>query len=266
MEAKKKDLANELLESNTGRWTKAEHELFLRGLSEFGKDWKQIGQLIKTRTVVQIRTHAQKYFLAHKKQEHDHDQESLIIANLTSKASSNKKRVPLNGTKTKSKKKKEDEGVDNFDKIFDLVDAWSSGSDEGTPTSVDEMDFLKGPILQSFPMTTAGTSETSQREAVASNDLTHTSLPMFQPAHPTMMVNVNVQHSFIQTHRGLEREIEPSQFIPSTSQPISRITFDPSPVGEITSSDLQDLANTLDPLPPSLEYVLLGRWMDTMNE
>lgn len=54
---------------NTGRWTKEEHELFLKGLEIHGKGWKQIATLIKTRTVVQIRTHAQKHFLKqHKNQ------------------------------------------------------------------------------------------------------------------------------------------------------------------------------------------------------
>eukprot|EP00804_Cyclotella_cryptica_P001210 CCRYP_012717-RA/>CCRYP_012717-RA protein AED:0.01 eAED:0.01 QI:942/1/1/1/1/1/2/276/600 len=47
---------------NTGRWTAEEHRLFLQGLEEHGKGWKKIASLIQTRTVVQIRTHAQKYF------------------------------------------------------------------------------------------------------------------------------------------------------------------------------------------------------------
>lgn len=47
---------------NSGRWTREEHAMFLKGLELHGKEWKKIADLIKTRTVVQIRTHAQKYF------------------------------------------------------------------------------------------------------------------------------------------------------------------------------------------------------------
>lgn len=50
------------LQENTGRWTAEEHRLFLQGLEQHGKGWKKIASLIKSRTVVQIRTHAQKYF------------------------------------------------------------------------------------------------------------------------------------------------------------------------------------------------------------
>ncbi|CAN0410038.1 unnamed protein product, partial [Phaeothamnion confervicola] len=59
---------------NTGRWTYEEHRLFLKGLELHGKGWKKIAGLIKTRTVVQIRTHAQKYFqkLAKAKQNGEH--------------------------------------------------------------------------------------------------------------------------------------------------------------------------------------------------
>ena len=44
------------------RWSTAEHDLFLQGLQKYGKDWKAIANEIPTRTVVQVRTHAQKYF------------------------------------------------------------------------------------------------------------------------------------------------------------------------------------------------------------
>lgn len=55
--------------THTGRWTKEEHAKFLDGIKLYGKEWKKIASMIETRTVVQIRTHAQKYFqkLAKKK-------------------------------------------------------------------------------------------------------------------------------------------------------------------------------------------------------
>lgn len=49
--------------TNYGRWTEREHSAFVEGLRKYGRDWKKIGALIKTRTGVQIRTHAQKYFM-----------------------------------------------------------------------------------------------------------------------------------------------------------------------------------------------------------
>lgn len=47
---------------STGRWTQEEHEKFLDGIGIHGKEWKKIASMIDSRTVVQIRTHAQKYF------------------------------------------------------------------------------------------------------------------------------------------------------------------------------------------------------------
>lgn len=48
--------------SVSGRWTAAEHEAFLKGLSVYGREWKKVARLIPTRTSAQIRSHAQKYF------------------------------------------------------------------------------------------------------------------------------------------------------------------------------------------------------------
>eukprot|EP01033_Poteriospumella_lacustris_P003337 gene3336-2465_t len=47
---------------DSGRWTSEEHRLFLEGVMLYGKDWKKMQPLIKTRSLVQIRTHAQKVF------------------------------------------------------------------------------------------------------------------------------------------------------------------------------------------------------------
>ena len=55
-------ILGDIVEASTGRWTKHEHESFLLGLKEFGKEWKKVAARVGTRTVVQTRTHAQKYF------------------------------------------------------------------------------------------------------------------------------------------------------------------------------------------------------------
>jgi len=46
----------------TGRWTDEEHTRFLHGLELFGKKWTKVADIVGTRTTVQVRSHAQKYF------------------------------------------------------------------------------------------------------------------------------------------------------------------------------------------------------------
>jgi SHAQKYF class myb-like DNA-binding protein len=51
----------------SGRWKFKEHIQFLEGLDKYGVNWKKIRSLIKTRTLGQIRSHAQKFFMKLKK-------------------------------------------------------------------------------------------------------------------------------------------------------------------------------------------------------
>ena len=48
---------------NSGRWNKDEHNKFLKGLIQYGNDWKMVQKIIKTRSSSQSRSHAQKFFL-----------------------------------------------------------------------------------------------------------------------------------------------------------------------------------------------------------
>ena len=48
--------------NNNGRWSEEEHKLFLKYYYTYGRKWKIISNLIGTRNLSQIRSHAQKYF------------------------------------------------------------------------------------------------------------------------------------------------------------------------------------------------------------
>jgi len=47
----------------TGRWSPIEHQKFIEGILKYGNEWKNVQNVIKTRSSTQARSHAQKYFL-----------------------------------------------------------------------------------------------------------------------------------------------------------------------------------------------------------
>jgi SHAQKYF class myb-like DNA-binding protein len=62
--------------------------LFLQGLELYGKEWKKISKMVKSRTLVQIRSHAQKYFqkLSTVRENGTDDQQLLMDGKRTSAA------------------------------------------------------------------------------------------------------------------------------------------------------------------------------------
>ena len=52
---------------NIGRWTEEEHQKFIEGILEYGNDWKNVQQVVITRSSTQARSHAQKFVLSLRK-------------------------------------------------------------------------------------------------------------------------------------------------------------------------------------------------------
>ena len=75
-------------ESNTGRWSKLEHQHFLEALKLYGKDWKKVQEYVVTRSGSQIRSHSQKFFrklikdLKLKNGENSKENENLRVSNI----------------------------------------------------------------------------------------------------------------------------------------------------------------------------------------
>ena len=53
--------------NNVGRWSEIEHSRFLAAMVVHGKNWHLVQKCVVSRTTIQCRTHAQKYFLRMKK-------------------------------------------------------------------------------------------------------------------------------------------------------------------------------------------------------
>lgn len=50
-------------ESKGNWWSPEEHQSFLRAYEIHGKNWRKVAEAVGTRTITQVRSHAQKYFL-----------------------------------------------------------------------------------------------------------------------------------------------------------------------------------------------------------
>lgn len=46
-----------------GTWKKSEHDKFMKALEKYGRNWVKVQEVVKTRTINQIRSHAQKAFI-----------------------------------------------------------------------------------------------------------------------------------------------------------------------------------------------------------
>ncbi|KAF1332232.1 Lhy protein, partial [Globisporangium splendens] len=115
-----------------GRWTADEHERFLAGFRIHGHKWKRVQQVVRTRSVTQVRTHAQKYLLkvaklkAEKKQGKSIDVASLNDRYLSGRGGDSSSDVEQSNTAPNSP-----EGARGMTRYYD--DSVDAGGEEPSP-------------------------------------------------------------------------------------------------------------------------------------
>jgi myb-like DNA-binding domain, SHAQKYF class len=152
---------------NTGRWTAEEHRLFLQGLEQHGKGWKKIASLIKSRTVVQIRTHAQKYFQKIAKARQNGEDGEVSMENRDSGAASSSSGVTKrkkSGNKRKAIASVVESAVVEGKKLA-TDKTKKMASMVGSADDVVPLDFVAPsltPYLHTVPCTASGTGELTE--------------------------------------------------------------------------------------------------------
>mmetsp|Transcript_46791 Transcript_46791/g.68407 ORF Transcript_46791/g.68407 Transcript_46791/m.68407 type:complete len:311 (-) Transcript_46791:284-1216(-) len=96
---------------NTGRWSTDEHRRFIEALAIHGKNWNAVAEYVQSRSQVQVRTHAQKYYLKIAKT-------AQGTARVTSSSTSRKAKSRLSQKKTSKRQlSREDEREERNRKI-----------------------------------------------------------------------------------------------------------------------------------------------------
>ena len=104
----KSNKRNLLKSSRYGRWLFSEHFRFLKGVYLHGNKWEKVKEIVKTRSTVQIRSHAQKYLLKITK----NFKKRIDILMNNSNNNINKKDINIKN-ETKSFNKNDDSNSDN---------------------------------------------------------------------------------------------------------------------------------------------------------
>lgn len=158
---------------NTGRWTAEEHRLFLQGLEQHGKGWKKIASLIKSRTVVQIRTHAQKYFQKLAKARQNGEEGEISMEGRGGPSSVTSGGIPGSGTPT-GKRRRQTTGTKRKAITSVVVSATREGkkvaaaqSAAGVPCPVPPLPAV-APALAPFVVPPAAHPNTTVPAAVSS--------------------------------------------------------------------------------------------------
>ncbi|KAL2334324.1 hypothetical protein Fmac_015537 [Flemingia macrophylla] len=115
------------------KWTEEEHQKFLEALKLYGRGWRQIEEHIGTKTAVQIRSHAQKFFSKVVRESEGSAESSIQPINIPPPRP---KRKPLHPYPRKSVSSFKGHTIRNETEMFPSTNLLVTEKDTPSPTSV----------------------------------------------------------------------------------------------------------------------------------
>ncbi|KAK7270687.1 hypothetical protein RJT34_26021 [Clitoria ternatea] len=115
------------------KWTEEEHQKFLEALKLYGRGWRQIEEHIGTKTAVQIRSHAQKFFSKVVRESDGSAESSIQPINIPPPRP---KRKPLHPYPRKSVNSFKGHTISNENEISPSTNMLAAVRDSSSPTSV----------------------------------------------------------------------------------------------------------------------------------
>ncbi|KAH9724702.1 protein REVEILLE 7 [Citrus sinensis] len=137
------------------KWTEEEHQRFLDALKMYGRGWRQIEEHVGTKTAVQIRSHAQKFFSKVVRESNGSSESSIMPIEIPPPRP---KRKPVHPYPRKSVDSLKATSVSNQQENFTSSNALVSDKDRQSPTSV----------LSSFNSDTLGCAASDQQNGCSS--------------------------------------------------------------------------------------------------
>lgn len=137
------------------KWTEDEHQRFLDALKLFGRGWRQIEEHVGTKTAVQIRSHAQKFFSKVVRESNGSSESPIMPIEIPPPRP---KRKPVHPYPRKSVDSLKATSVSNQQENFTSSNALVSDKDRQSPTSV----------LSAFNSDTLGCAASDQQNGCSS--------------------------------------------------------------------------------------------------
>ncbi|KAJ4713607.1 protein REVEILLE 1 [Melia azedarach] len=174
------------------KWTEEEHQRFLEALRLYGRGWRQIEEHVGTKSAVQIRSHAQKFFSKVVRESNGSAESSIMPIEIPPPRP---KRKPMHPYPRKHVELLKGTSVSNQQERLQSSNALISDTDRQSPTSV----------LSPFASDTLGSAVSDQQNGCSSPTSCTTEM------HSANLLPIEKENEYVTSNSSPEEEKVPTQ-------------------------------------------------------